>query len=144
MTATQPRIDATAAAYATSVRPPAGVVIPTPEPSSTEFYLHATHYGASYQGQPMGCPPITMPAGRGGNRYETTDPQIVAVGAVLAKTAPCGMPLEVCGQAGCIQAYRMDSCPGCDEYGMVDLSEAGIEAVCGSQGSCSVTVRVGQ
>lgn len=132
-----PKIDQAAAEYALSIPAPMPVGAPT-------FNLRATHYGISYQGLPMGCPPVTMPAGRPwGNRYETSDPQIVAAGAALAAVAPCGTLLEVCGPAGCIMAYRLDSCPGCDQYGMIDLSEAGIVAVCGSQGSCSVTVKVG-
>lgn len=141
-----PTIDATAAAYATSVRPPAGLVLPTPAPASAIFYLTASHYGAAdFQGKRMGCPPITMPSGRPwGNLYETSDPQIVAVGSVLAAVAPCGTPLNVCGPAGCIDAYRMDSCGGCDVAAAVDLSEAGITAVCGGLVSCPLVIRVGK
>ena len=92
----------------------------------------ATHYGVSYQGSPLGC---------GGGVYDTNDPSIVAVGPAYYAAWPCGTRLRVCGSAGCIDARRRDSCPGCADS-WVDLSEAGILATCGHFGRCSVTVEV--
>jgi hypothetical protein len=56
---------------------------------------------------------------------------------------PCGSPLRICGPTGCIEGgVREDSCPQC--WGdWVDLSTAGIAAVCGPEvSSCNVSVEV--
>jgi hypothetical protein len=77
--------------------------------------------------------------------YDPQDPTIAAV-AWPSRDAewPCGTSLEICGAAGCIQAIRVDACPGCG-YNQVDLSERGIELVCGPDiGTCSVTIRGGR
>lgn len=91
----------------------------------------ATHYGTSYQGQTMGC----------GGRYNTTDTTILAVPPSLYNI-PCGTQFQITGPAGTIIVQRTDSCPGCDRSSprMIDLSEAGIIQVCGSLGSCIVTM----
>jgi hypothetical protein len=92
----------------------------------------ATHYGASYEGQPLGC------AGHG--VYRGADFSIVAVGYGDGRRWPCGTELVICS-AGCIRAVRQDTCPGCGT-GHVDLSEAGFEAVCGALrvGRCPVLI----
>lgn len=106
-------------------------------------YGGATHYGISYEGHSLGCPAITLPAGRRDNLYHSSDRQIAAVPPSRYSTWPCGTPLQVCGAAGCIRVIRMDACPGCDAAGVIiDLSEAGIEAVCGQLGRCQVSVEL--
>ena len=75
-----------------------------------------------------------------GGVYSSGDVSIAAVGPAYYGI-PCGTPLRVCGAAGCIVARRTDSCPGC-AGNWIDLSEAGIVAVCGQLGRCSVSVEV--
>lgn len=120
-------------------------------------YGGATHYcnpqpdgrctdstGTNYEGSKLGCPAITLPAGRGDSLYHSSDRQIAAVPPSRYSTWPCGTPLQVCGVIGCIRVIRMDACPGCDASGVIiDLSEAGIAAVCGQgAGRCPVSVRL--
>lgn len=96
--------------------------------ANTSTY-RATHYGISYQGQTMGC----------GGRYDTNNPAILAVGPPLYASTPCGTQFQITGPAGTIIVQRTDSCPGCSNQ-LIDLSEAGITQVCGSLGSCVVTM----
>lgn len=70
--------------------------------------------------------------------YNTNDVTIIAVGPAYYAQYPCGTPLLIEGQAGSIIGVRKDSCPDCTYQ--IDLSEAGIRQVCGSLGSCQVTV----
>ena len=93
-----------------------------------------THYGESYNGQPLGC---------GTGDYNSDDPTIVAVSPARYAEWPCGTRLTICGPAGCIEATRQDACPGCSAN-VVDLSEAGFGAVYGpgASGSCRVTIEV--
>ena len=97
--------------------------------------MSATHYGASYNGQRMGCAPY--------NAYSSYDTTIAAIGTQHYAQWPCGTTLEVSGPNGTIYAIRQDSCPGCDlRYpNMIDLSEAGHAIVCGV-GTCRVQVTV--
>lgn len=88
-----------------------------------------THYGYEYNGRQMGC----------GGMYSSSDTSIVAVSPIRYSQWPCGTVLQVTGPAGSIQVVRQDSCPGC-HANMIDLSEAGIIAVCGSLGTCRVEV----
>jgi hypothetical protein len=92
----------------------------------------ATHYGESYQGRGLGC----------GGTYETTDASIAAVQwPEFDRVWPCGTRLQVSGPAGEITVIRRDSCGGCATQGkVIDLTEAGLIAVCGSLGGCTVTV----
>lgn len=91
-----------------------------------------THYGVSYQGSTLGC----------GGAYDTNDPTIIAVGYGRGGSMPCGTFIQVCGENGCIVGTRQDSCPGCADYHL-DLSEAGIAAVCGEgAGRCDVQFQV--
>ena len=86
-----------------------------------------THYGASYNGLPLGC----------GGTYLSENPTIIAVGPDHYGEWPCGTFMVVCGPAGCLVGVRQDSCPGCTE-GVLDLSESGIAIVCGAGvGTCS-------
>ncbi len=90
-----------------------------------------THYGVTYDGQTMGCT---------GQTYASTNATIIAVSPVDEGSWPCGTSLRVCGPAGCIVGIRQDSCPGCG-HDHLDLSEAGIDQVCGDQaGVCEVTI----
>ena len=93
-----------------------------------------THYGESYNGQELGC---------GTGVYRSDDVGIVAVSPVQYSAWPCGTMLRVCGGDGCIDGSRQDACPGCERY-QLDLSEAGITIVCGSEevGTCPVTIEV--
>ncbi len=125
---------------ATSVPPtatptqPAPTPTPTPtageDPSPELLNGIVTHYGVEFEGLPLGC----------GGVYHSDDPAVIAVGPDHYDW-PCGMPLEVCGAAGCIEGERQDSCPGCVPN-QLDLSEAGILIVCGPGISiCAVTIR---
>jgi len=80
-----------------------------------------THYGAQYNGRPLGC---------GTGLYASENATILAVGPARDKEWSCGTLISVCGAAGCILTIRHDSCPGCGRN-HVDLSEAGIALVCG-------------
>jgi hypothetical protein len=92
-----------------------------------------THYGAHYNGQTLGC---------GTGVYDSDDATIIAVGPARDRQWSCGTLIQVCGTVGCIMALRQDSCPGCDAN-HVDLSEAGITAVCGEGVSlCDVHLQV--
>lgn len=103
---------------------------------ASEGLIHgrATHYGISYQDQPLGC---------GTGVYQTDDPSIVAVSPERYRDWPCGTLLRVCGRGGCISAIRQDACPGC-AVNQLDLSEYGIDIVCGAPESstCDVSIEV--
>ena len=92
----------------------------------------ATHYGTSYQGRTMA----------NGQPYDTNNTRILAVPPSMY-SVPMGTRFTVTGPAGSIEVERTDSCPGCDTRTprLLDLSEAGIIAVCGSLGSCYVTLQ---
>mgnify|MGYP001590776815 CR=1 FL=1 len=93
----------------------------------------ASHYGESYNGQPLGC---------GGGSYRSSDDSIVAVAPDRYGEWPCGTVFELCGSVGCIYAVRQDACPGCSRNHL-DLSEAGVAAVCGAEvGTCAIRFRV--
>lgn len=93
----------------------------------------ATRYGESYNGLPLGC---------GTGDYSSGDTDIVAVGPARYADWPCGTGFTICGSNSCILAHRQDACPGCGANHL-DLSEAGIEAVCGPEvGRCEVTIEV--
>lgn len=96
---------------------------------------HVTHYGESYNGQSLGCD--------GAGVYSSTEVSIVAVSPARYDAWPCGTVLRVCGDVECIRGVRQDACPGCAPN-QLDLSEAGIAQVCGSEevGSCEVTIEV--
>lgn len=91
-----------------------------------------THYGASYNGSPLGCT---------GRLYSSGDPSIVATAwrPDGSRTFPCGTVLRLSGPSGTILGVVQDACPGCGWYHL-DLSEAGILAVCGGYGTCTVQV----
>ena len=91
----------------------------------------ATHYGEQYNGSKLGCP--------GTGVYSCSDISIAAVGPNDYARWPCGTSLLITGPNGSIQVTRQDSCPGCN--GMIDLSEAGHERVCGI-GTCSVEIQL--
>jgi hypothetical protein len=82
-----------------------------------------THYGVSYNGNRMGCH---------GTPYSSENETIIAVGPADYGEWPCGTTLRVCGPTGCVVGFRQDSCPGCGPNHL-DLSEAGINTVCGDQ-----------
>jgi hypothetical protein len=93
--------------------------------------IKVTHYGIDYNGLTLGC----------GNGYYTSENEtIVAVGPERHSEWPCGTPLQICGPYGCISASRQDACPGCSAN-VLDLSEAGIDRVCGDNASvCNAQV----
>ena len=142
--ATEPATLAPTEAPATPTRTPAPKPTRTPEPQPTSqpapavaalgalISGHATSYGASYNGQAMGC----------GGVYSSNDITIMAVSPERYREWPCGTRVQVCGPAGCIVVTRQDACPGC-YANLVDLSEAGNAAVCGSPPhTCRVTLQV--
>lgn len=120
------------------------ITVPTPTPLPEvalpiaplvveRFTGIVTHYGASYEGQPLGCAPYRP--------YRSGDASIIAVGPAQYAAIPCGTALRVTGPAGSIIGTRQDSCPGCG-WGHLDLSEAGMLTACGVLGRCDVTVEV--
>lgn len=113
---------------------PAGVAPGEGEAGSVSAVVEgwATHYGESYNGQPLGC--------SGAGVYRSRDPSIVAVGPARYREWPCGTQLLVRGPAGSVVVRRVDSCPGCGAN-VLDLSEAAHEIVCGF-GTCRVTIQV--
>ena len=88
----------------------------------------ATHYGAQFNGSPMGC----------GGVYQSENMTIVAVDPTHYADWECGAFLFICGPSGCIVGVRQDSCPGCAP-GLVDLSEYGYLATCGNVYPCAVS-----
>jgi hypothetical protein len=118
------------AATATSTRTPST----GPNPSDGTSGLvsgHATRYADSLEGNTMAC----------GGVFDQTNPYIIAVSLGYDTAWPCGTSLEVCGSAGCITGVRTDTCPGCPGAD-IDLSRAGLDAVCGNQEGCTVVIRV--
>ena len=91
----------------------------------------ATAYADSFSGKMMGC--------MGAGPYSATDVSIIAVGPAMHAQFPCGTKIEVCGPKGCLSGVRKDSCPGC-LANHVDLSRAGLTAVCGPN-TCDVRLR---
>ena len=113
--------------------PPARPAAPAPAPLGPLIDGQATAYGPSYNGQVLGC---------GTGYYDSNDMTIMAVGPARYREWPCGTNVQVCGPAGCIVVTRQDACPGC-YANLVDLSEAGNAAVCGSPPhTCRVTLQV--
>ncbi len=91
---------------------------------------HATRYADSLEGNTMAC----------GGIFDQDNTFIIAVSLNYDKTWPCGTQLEVCGPASCIIGVRTDTCPGCPGAD-IDMSRAGLQAVCDNQGGCSVVIR---
>jgi outer membrane biosynthesis protein TonB len=91
---------------------------------------YATRYADSLEGLTMAC----------GGAFDQDNEFIVAVSLQYDKAWPCGTQLEICGSAGCIIGVRTDTCPGCPG-GDIDMSRAGLQAVCGNQTGCSVVIR---
>jgi hypothetical protein len=75
-----------------------------------------------------------------GGVFDQDNAFVVAVSLQYDQTWPCGTQLEICGSAGCIIGVRTDTCPGCPG-GDIDMSRAGLQAVCGNQTGCSVVIR---
>jgi len=92
---------------------------------------YASAYHDMFTNKPMGC--------TGAGPYTPTDVTIVAVGPAMYDQFPCGTAIEVCGPKGCLSGVRKDACPGCQSY-HVDLSKAGLTAVCGPN-ACDVRIR---
>ena len=90
-------------------------------PAGPQYRGWATHYGESFTGGVLAC---------GTGYYHPSNETILAVGPTRDREWPCGTLLRVCGPAGCAVVVRKDSCPGCGP-GVLDLSEAGNELVCG-------------
>ncbi len=90
-----------------------------------------THYGESFNGQPLGCDT---------GLYSSEDASIIAVGPSRYSEWPCGTVLRICGPGSCIAAQRVDGCPGCGPN-HIDLSEQGLSLVCGpGSGVCKASV----
>lgn len=106
------------------------LVIGTTNMVGAQEQFKATFYGYEYNGRRMGC----------GDIYYSSNPQIAAVDPTHYGVWSCGTQLEVIGPAGSIIVTRTDSCPGCSSN-MIDLSESGIESVCGIIATCNVTVK---
>jgi hypothetical protein len=112
-----------------------GAEAPQFVPQRQQLLGYATHYGTQYNGQPLGC---------GAGLYSSADPSIIAIAPANYRDWGCGAIMRVCGSNGCIVGIREDSCPGCTTN-VVDLSEAGIDLVCGpGASSCPVTIESGR
>jgi hypothetical protein len=107
---------------------PPSIVVPT----GPLYDIIATHYGVAYNGRTLGC----------GTGYYTSDNiSILAVGPSRNSEWPCGTLLQICGPLACNLVTRHDACPGCSRN-VVDLSEAGLDLLCGYQTStCRVTIQ---
>lgn len=121
----------------TATPAPTPAATPTPQDAPVYGYGVAgevTHYGQSFNGQTMGCPPY--------DEYWGWNTSIAAVGPSRYQEWPCGTAFTITGPAGTIRVVRQDSCPSCSGT-HIDLSEAGFESVCGplSIGRCRVTIR---
>lgn len=102
----------------------------------------ATHYGHGYEtGESCGHPGTPCDLGCGSGTYSSSNTSIVAVSPTRYADWPCGTVFEVCGVSGCIFGTRHDACPGC-AANHLDLSEAGITAVCGQLGTCTIRFRI--
>src|SRR3989344_7411761 len=78
-----------------------------------------------------------------GCTHEPFDPDDPTT-AARSETSPfvCGDKLEVCDVNSCIEVEIKDTCPGCDDYGIViDLSYGAMEDLAGKHGTTVVTIR---
>ena len=103
--------------------------------ASSEVVLgKATYYGVDDGYGPedsLGC------TGESFDPYDSTP-------AARAENSPfvCGDKLEVCDADSCIDVEIKDTCPGCDENGIViDLSYGAIGELTGTHGTAMVTIR---
>jgi hypothetical protein len=125
---------------------PSAPALPLPSPAPAPvgaglIHGQATHYGESYNGQPLGCGPGF---GSRDALYHSDDPVIAAVSPARYREWPCGTRLQLCGPAGCAIVIRVDACPGC-YANLIDLSEAANRLVCGvPEHTCRVTIEVMQ
>ena len=94
----------------------------------------ATYYGVN-DGygleDPFGCT---------GEPFDPYDPKTAA----RPEDSPfiCGDTIEVCDVDSCIDVEIKDTCPGCDENGIViDLSYGAMEELTGYHGTAMVTIR---
>ena len=90
-----------------------------------------TYYHDSLHGLPMACF-LYSP-------YRREDITVLAIGTYHYEQWPCGTKLRITGPPGTISVVRSDSCPGCGKH-YLDLSEAGMVAVCGELGKCRVKI----
>jgi LysM repeat protein len=127
------RVDAASATSTASASTSGGSSTAPGAASSSSGVLkgYASSYADSFANKPMGC--------TGAGPYKPTDTTIVAVGPAMYDQFPCGTSIEVCGPKGCLTGVRKDACPGCQSY-HVDLSRAGLTAVCGPN-ACEVRLR---
>ena len=110
------------------VAPPEPLIVPM----GPLYDVIATHYGVAYNGRTLGC---------GTGYYSSENVMILAVGPSRASEWPCGTLLQICGPLACNLVIRHDSCPGCGRN-VIDLSEGGIDYVCGYQTStCRVSIQ---
>lgn len=116
------------------VKDDAPVASPEPADAPEGFWGEVTHYGESFNGLAMGCD--------GAGRYYSWDVGVAAVPWPSRDSEwPCGTRFVVSGPTGSIHVVRTDSCPGCGSNHL-DLSEAGMLAVCGYLGRCPVWIEV--
>lgn len=94
------------------------------QPPSRGEVVRATRYGESFNGRTMGC----------GGTYSSANPNILAVPPSRYSTIPCGTRVNLYNPSTglSLQVVRTDACPGCG-HNHIDLSEAGIAALCGSR-----------
>jgi len=121
---------------ATNTPAPSPTPTRTPRPGNTATpspdQFSVTRYADSLEGNSLGCTQY--------GTYDPDNPLIVAVGPARHFEWPCGTLLQVCGPAGCLIALRADSCPGCGPN-HIDMSRAGVIAVCGNPNGCTVIVQ---
>lgn len=102
--------------------------------SPLEIQGPATYYGVTdgYGPEdPLGCT---------GESFNPHDPKIAA----RPENSPfvCGDKLEVCDADSCIEVEIKDTCPGCDDWGIViDLSYGAMGELTGKHGTAMVTIR---
>lgn len=89
--------------------------------------MDATHYGTSYNGRTTAC----------GTTYWSDDHTIAASGlhANGQPIWPCWTKLYIEGSHGDLEVTVVDRCRGCG-YTKLDLSEAGVQQLCGQIATC--------
>lgn len=94
----------------------------------------ATYYGVDDGyglGDTLGCT---------GESFDPYDPQIAA--RSLSSPFECGDKVEVCDSDSCIEVVIKDTCPGCDDFGIViDLSKGAMEKLSPGAGKTWVTLK---
>lgn len=120
---------------------PTPVVTPAPTSVGQEkdaFAKKVVNGPATFYGVVDGYGPED-PLGCTGESFNPYDPKIAA----RAENSPfeCGDKIQVCDQDSCIEVEIKDTCPGCDDFGIVvDLSYGAMQELSPGSGRVTVTM----